>query len=84
MKNFIYPASGHPFIGMPKNTKSKGTNLPVEISPIKRQRPAEVVNTPFYQDPIMRQSSFRINGPVLNFDLRPGQAFSKAAQSLDR
>lgn len=31
-----------------KNTKSKGTNLPVEvISPIKKTETAEVVNTPF-------------------------------------
>ena len=69
---------------MPKNTKSEGTNLPVEvISPIKRQRPTEVVNTPFLSRPYNETVlSFRINGPVLNFDLRPGQGSSKGSTIL--
>ena len=67
-----------------KNTKSKGTNLPVEvISPIKktetgRSREYTFLSRP-YNETVL---SFRINGPVLNFDLRPGQAFSKGSTIL--
>ncbi len=67
-----------------KNTKSKGTNLPVEvISPIKktetgRSREYTFLSRP-YNETVL---SFRINGPVLNFDLRPGQAFSKDSTIL--
>jgi glutamate synthase (NADPH/NADH) small chain len=67
-----------------KNTKSEGTNLPVEvISPIKkteigRSREYTFLSRP-YNETVL---SFRINGPVLNFDLRPGQAFSKGSTIL--
>ena len=67
-----------------KNTKSEGTNLPVEvISPIKkteigRSREYTFLSRP-YNETVL---SFRINGPVLNFDLRPGQAFSKDSTIL--
>ena len=67
-----------------KNTKSEGTNLPVEvISPIKkteigRSREYTFLSRP-YNETVL---SFRINGPVLNFDLWPGQAFSKGSTIL--
>ena len=46
------------FIGMPKRTQSPRHELTCRgyLSNKKRQRPTEVVNTPFYQGPIMRQS----------------------------
>ncbi|MDD2952098.1 MAG: efflux RND transporter periplasmic adaptor subunit [Parabacteroides sp.] len=67
-----------------KNTKSEGTNLPVEvISPIKetetgRNREYTFLSRPHNETVL----SFRINGPVLNFELRPGQAFSKGSTIL--
>ena len=67
-----------------ENKKSEATNLPVEvISPIKkteigRSREYTFLSRP-YNETVL---SFRINGPVLNFDLRPGQAFSKGSTIL--
>lgn len=67
-----------------KNTKSEGTNLPVEvISPIKKTEIGRCREYTFLSRPYNETVlSFRINGPVLNFDLRPGQAFSKGSTIL--
>ena len=66
-----------------KNTKSEGTNLPVEvISPIKkteigRSREYTFLSRP-YNETVL---SFRINGPVLNSTYGPDKRSPKAARS---